>query len=133
MRTKSILIVDDERINHMLCEKVLASFAWIDQVLNSYNGREALELVRDCCIRAAPLPDIILLDLHMPLMNGVEFLHEFKQLECSPSIDRTVIAVLSSSVNPQEINQVKAMGVKHVIGKPLCREKFLEVIVKEKV
>lgn len=132
MTEKSILIVDDENINHFLCDKIIESIHWINKTYRSYNGRQALDLIRDHCTRLISVPDIILLDLNMPLMSGLEFLREFKALEClGARLEDVVIAVVSSSIDPKEHSQIVALGVRHLIDKPISREKLDNVLCKE--
>jgi CheY-like chemotaxis protein len=73
------------------------------------------------------LPDYILLDINMPIMNGWDFLDEYKRLSIDP-LGKTKIYIISSSVFSNDINKAKSYNlVKSFISKPLSVEKIKEM------
>jgi len=71
------------------------------------------------------MPDLILLDLHMPRMNGFDFIREFKALDClEGKQDRVVIAVVSSSLDPAEHEKARSLGARHIFSKPLSSDQL---------
>lgn len=120
---KNILVVDDDSVAHLLSEKVIASFEWINKVHKAFNGKEAIGLMENYCKGLFTIPDLILLDLHMPVMDGFEFIEAFQNMDCLKD-NRVVIAVLSSSENPKELERIHSMGIRHIIKKPISLEKF---------
>ena len=86
---KIIMLVDDNETDQFLSEMVIEKFDPGIEVVKAYDGQEALDLLSD----ASEQPDVILLDINMPGMNGFEFLEEYSK-DPSPSV---VIAMLSSS------------------------------------
>ena len=120
MEKKNILVVDDESINHFIYEKLLNTIGWSNKVYSAYSGSEALEILKDHCRGLVSMPDLILLDLHMPRMNGLEFIREFNALDClEGKQERVVIAVVSSSLDPDEHEKARLLGARHIFSKPL--------------
>ena len=95
------------------------------QASRSLNGKEALDLLMD--YRRHPLPDVILLDLNMPVMGGFEFLDAFRQLRI-PGQAKVQIVILSSSDDPVDIRRASEMGIHHYITKPVSLDKLGKVI-----
>lgn len=98
------------------------------------NGREALDYFKILLANIdSPLfPEIILLDLNMPIMNGWEFLKEFTQIS-PPSGLKTTLYVVSSSIDPYEIERAKAhFLVKDYLIKPVNLDDF-EMLFRSKI
>jgi CheY-like chemotaxis protein len=91
-------------------------------VLIAYNGKEALELIHNAC-ESALCPELILLDINMPVMNGFEFLKAYQGLEF-PHKQSVVIVMLTTSLNPQDMEQIDELPlkIKGNLNKPLTEE-----------
>lgn len=126
-KNKNVLVVDDDYIAHFLSERLLSRLDFIDNIYAAFNGLEALAILENMCRGVLALPDLILLDLHMPVMNGLEFLRAFRKLECLQGKE-VAIVVLSSSENPVEHSEVRRLGIAHFIQKPITVEKIREFI-----
>ena len=74
---KNILLVDDDKIFNFLSEKTITSLGLANEINFAANGKQALEILDRCKKGQLQMPDIIFLDLDMPVMNGYEFLEEF--------------------------------------------------------
>jgi CheY-like chemotaxis protein len=129
-RKRNVLVVDDDRVAHLLSEKVLTSFSWLNKIYKAFNGKEGLQVLNDYCQGLISPPDLILLDLHMPVMDGFQFIQEFKQMKCLEA-QGIVTVVLSSTINPKEIERVKELGIRHHITKPISYDLMLSVILQE--
>lgn len=77
---KNILLVDDDNIFNFLNTKLLRQSGIADEIHTALNGKEALDLLNNYYTGAFALPDVILLDLNMPVMDGFAFLEAFKKL-----------------------------------------------------
>jgi CheY-like chemotaxis protein len=120
MNGKSILVVDDENVNHLLYTKMLKSCGWTNIIHSAFNGAQALEILEGQCRGELRIPDLILLDLHMPCMNGIEFITAMRQIEClKDRYQRIVIAVVSASMDPTDFEKARLLGVRHIFSKPL--------------
>lgn len=117
----NFLLVDDDDICLFIHQRVLELTGYCSTALSARNGKSALEMLQRAAQGAVPLPDIILLDLDMPLMNGLTFLEAFRDLEY-PDKQRIAIVLLTSSVCERDLAYAVSMGVKQCMSKPLTRE-----------
>ncbi len=90
------------------------------------NGEEALDFILSKCnieIVVEQCPDLILLDLNMPVMDGFEFLEAFKQADFQNK-DKVRIVVVTSSSNPKDMERLKAYDIWKFVNKPLTPAKM---------
>ena len=123
MHLKSILIVDDDDVAHLLVKRAAASLGWMAKIDSVFNGREGLEWIRGFCDGLVSRLDMILLDLHMPVMDGFQFLEDFNRMDCLARSSVRVV-VLSSSCDTRDQDRIRAMGVRYFIQKPVSRDKL---------
>ena len=116
-----ILIVDDSRMIRSVLKRSL-SLVGVDPgcVTEAENGKEALDLVQDGDF------DVVLTDIHMPEMTGVEFIVEARK---QPRFANLPIAVISSEHTAERKIQLGQVGVKHFIQKPFTPEDIKRVLV----
>ncbi|HEY9534950.1 MAG TPA: response regulator [Mucilaginibacter sp.] len=124
----SILLVDDDEINNFISIKLIKKAVENTAISACLNGRFAIdELVNIQKHDPSLLPDFILLDINMPIMNGWEFLDEYKRLNIDPE-GKSKIFIISSSVFSNDINKARSYPlVKNFISKPLSVEKIKEM------
>jgi CheY-like chemotaxis protein len=124
----SILLVDDDEINNFISIKLIKKAVDNTSISACLNGRFAIEeLVEIQKHDPSLLPDFILLDINMPIMNGWEFLDEYKRLNIDPQ-GKSKIYIISSSVFSNDINKAKSYPlVKNFISKPLSVDKIKEM------
>ena len=127
-RSVSVLLVDDDEINNFISIKLIKKALLNTEIMACLNGKFAidqlLEIQRNDPSR---LPDYILLDINMPIMNGWEFLDEYKRLNIDP-LGRTKVFIISSSVFSNDINKARSYPlVKDFISKPLNVDKIVEL------
>jgi CheY-like chemotaxis protein len=126
---KNVLLVDDDIVFTFLNKKVIASLDFINEIDTAQNGQQAIDLLNKYSKAARRLPDIILLDLNMPIMDGFGFLEAFKDLYL-PSKDKMKIIIVTSSIHPEDIQRAKDYGVTSYLTKPLREEGLLAEIAK---
>lgn len=117
--SKKILIVEDEAILNEAYQMILLEAGY--DIFSAFDGKEALELVSELA------PDVILLDLRMPVLDGIGFLKEFKPSE-HPA---TKVIVFSNYDMQAEIDEAYQLGAHKYILKAWASPKELLKIVKD--
>ena len=116
---KNVLLVDDDSIFQFLSTSMLSRLGIPkNEVHTALNGQQALGLFNDYYSGAQALPDVILLDLNMPVMDGFGFLEAFRRLNLPHKEDVKIIIVTSSS-NPKDIDRAMKLGATQYLTKPL--------------
>ncbi|NER12774.1 response regulator [Leptobacterium flavescens] len=116
-----ILLIEDDMIEVMKFNRVISGLDFRHKIVEARNGEEALELLE----KKDKLPDIILLDLNMPKMNGIEFLRILKNDEVLKFIP-TII--LTTSNNRADILECFKIGIAGYVIKPLKYEDYVSKI-----
>lgn len=120
-----ILIVDDDDIARYLMKSVIKSVIQENHILTANNGQEALSVLNQAC-SAGNCPELVLLDINMPVMNGFEFLQE---LQNTSMIRYTMkIAILTSSSNPIDYLMAQEYPIIAFLEKPLTKDMFKSVL-----
>lgn len=118
----TLLIVDDDDIDAISLERALRKLRLVNPAFRARNGLEALEILRSGMI---PSPYIILLDLNMPRMNGLEFL---EALRSDPLLTHAVVFVLTTSKSDQDLVSAYRHHVAGYVFKQHMDRDFLEVM-----
>ena len=131
-RSVSVLLVDDDEINNFISIKLIKKALLNTEIMACLNGKFAIDQLVDIQRNdPAKMPDYILLDINMPIMNGWEFLDENKRLNIDPT-GKTKIFIISSSVFSNDINKARSYPlVKDFISKPLNVDKIVELFKVE--
>ena len=122
----TIMLIDDNEIDNLINQKIIESSNICKNIFTHTGGKSAIEFLKNMEKIAASvpgcLPEIIFLDIDMPLMDGFQFLDEFEKL--SESIkSHSKVVMLTSSLNPQDMNKAKKnQFVLKYINKPLTQE-----------
>src|SRR5690606_34954928 len=98
--------------------KVLETMGIADSIHTALNGKEALDLLNGYLSGSNAVPDVIFLDLNMPIMDGFAFLEAFKRVNI-PNKEMVSIVIVTSSTDPADIAKAKAMGIDHYLTKPV--------------
>ena len=123
----NFLLVDDDAICNLISQKTLERMGIAKEVHTATNGAEAINLFNNYFQGSQTVPDIILLDLNMPVMDGFGFLEAFKRLTV-PNKDNVKIVVVTSSASERDINRVRELGVVHYLNKPISEDKLMTVL-----
>ncbi len=119
---KPILLVEDDQVDTMTVQRSLKEIHVTNPLVTVENGEEALRYLQNT---QREKPCIILLDLNMPIMNGIEFLRVIKhddQLKCIP------VVVLTTSEEQQDKVNSFNLGVAGYMAKPVDYRRFVEVM-----
>jgi len=119
---KSILLVEDDIVDMMSVKRALKDINVTNPMYHVENGIKALEYLAD---KENPRPTIILLDLNMPKMGGIEFLSVMKKDE---TIRRIPVIILTTSRAEYDKIQSYDLGVAGYMIKPVDYQQFMETI-----
>jgi CheY-like chemotaxis protein len=123
---KNILLIDDDQVFNFLSTKVLQRLGITEGIHTASNGRDALNLIKGS-FTDENFPDIIFLDINMPILDGFGFIEAFKKISM-PSKDKVVIAIVTSSQDSNDIRRAKELGVTHYLTKPISEKTLRPVL-----
>ncbi len=119
---KTCLLIDDNYIDNFVTSRLLESAKFADSVVIRQSSEEAIEALRNGDVT----PDVIFLDLRMPIMDGFEFLQEYDKLEIQK--EGVKIFMLSSSLDPTDLRRSLANKyITQFIHKPLTKKVLEEL------
>jgi CheY-like chemotaxis protein len=123
-----ICLIDDDMIYRYLTQKVITETHLVKRINAFSNGLDAINFLKKEHLHEEKLPDLILLDLFMPVMDGWGFLKEYVKL--LPVLTKKIpIYIVSSSIDPADIQKSKAISsVTDFIIKPMTKEGFMHIL-----
>ena len=129
-RIKTLTLVDDDDVFVFLTTKAIDQTNLVDLIKVFENGLDALNFLKENKNNVDALPEIILLDLSMPIMNGWQFLEEYTKV--NPTIGKKItIYICSSSISPDDVKRAKTISeVSDYIIKPITKDKLIDLIKK---
>lgn len=123
MKALNILLIEDDMIEVMKLNRTISTLKLNHKLIEANNGEEALKILE----KKDELPDIILLDLNMPKISGIEFLTILKKdnvLKYLPTI------ILTTSNNQKDLLECYRLGIAGYVLKPLKYEEYTSKIEK---
>jgi len=129
----SFIIIDDSELDCYVTQKFLERSAKDLAIQTFQNAQNALEIIRESTAGNNLVPTIILLDLQMPFMNGVDFIEEFEKFpaEVQKNYRITILTVLTPANNPADIYRIRTYKtVNNIIEKPLTKEKLIPLLIQ---
>ncbi len=122
----AVMLIDDNEIDNLINQKMIEAADISEHIYTHTGARSAIEFLKNLekidKETKDVLPDVIFLDIDMPLMDGFQFLDEFNKLG-DDTRNKCKIVMLTSSINPQDVNKSKKYTyVKKYINKPLTQE-----------
>lgn len=118
-----ILIIDDDEINNFIASKLIDKMPFKSKVSTCLNGELGINFIKSC--KEEEMPDIIFLDINMPVMNGWEFLDEYEESVKNTIKKKISINIISSSVYSNDILKSETYNfINKFISKPLSIEKI---------
>ncbi len=123
------LLVDDDETTNYLNQLLFKRMDVTETLLVARNGQQALDLLhRHCQGPDSPTcPALILLDVKMPVMDGFEFLEVYARLPWARR-EATVVVMLTTSLNPQDVQRMQDLPIAGFLTKPLTKEKISQVM-----
>jgi CheY-like chemotaxis protein len=135
---KTVFCIDDDLITLALCEMVIKKASFAEDVVTAKNGKEGLNYFSSFFSRTNTSipeepPQLIFLDLNMPVMNGWDFLEEYL-MKYSDRLPETKVVIVSSTVNPEDFSRANRYDIViDFINKPLTVEGMEELMDNEKL
>lgn len=130
-KIKQVLVIDDDPINNIIFQKLSEFIHFAEDIIPFISAVDSLDYLQKLEEEQTPPPDIIFLDIRMPIVNGWEFLERLSKLNKNHYFDGTAIYMLTSSSEQSDVNKAKNYSlVTDYIVKPLSTEKLEEI--KEK-
>ena len=127
MKNKLTYIIDDDKLTVKLMGILISKNDFCEEIESFYDAQKAILKLKQNVGNNAILPDAILLDLNMPIMDGWQFLDEFISLPITKEIQ---IFIMTSSIDPADIEMAATYKVvKDYIMKPITTQK-LDVLCK---
>lgn len=124
---KRVMLVDDNEIDNIINEKIIEASSFAENVLVFQTGQDALEYLQSHQEESSDLPEIVFLDINMPMMDGFQFLEDFEKFSDNV-LEKCKIIMLSSSISPKDIDRAASSRyVKKYLNKPL-NKRYLEAI-----
>jgi CheY-like chemotaxis protein len=115
---KNVLLVDDDYVSNFIAEHLLQKHKIAGNVSFSRNGDEALKFLKE----TKEFPELIFLDINMPVMDGFEFIEAFRNFNMDKN--KTRIIIYTSSFSSKDIELLNGIGFHDFIIKPLTEEKL---------
>lgn len=123
MKSLNILLIEDDTIEVMKLKRAISSLQLAHTITEAQNGEDALQLLE----KKTNLPDIILLDLNMPKINGIEFL---KIVKADERLKYIPTVILTTSNNQRDLLECYKIGIAGYVLKPLKYEEYVSKIEK---
>ncbi len=124
---RSVMLVDDNEIDNIINEKIIEANAFAEQILVFQTGQDALEYLREHQGDVESLPEIVFLDINMPIMDGITLTRELGGLDSYKYIP--ILMLTTESAGDKKI-EGKAAGATGWIVKPFNPDQLLNTINK---
>jgi CheY-like chemotaxis protein len=126
----TVMLIDDNEIDNLINQKMIEAASIAENIYTHTGAKSAIEFLRNMEkleVADKVLPDVIFLDIDMPLMDGFQFLDEFEKLT-SVAKKKCKIVMLTSSINPQDFNRSKKYeNVRLYLNKPLSHDSIIKL------
>ena len=124
---ESIVLLDDNFSTNFIHKKFISKTGCAKSIMDFQSGIDALEYLSS---ELNPLPELIFLDINMPIMNAWDFVEQFKKLQ-RPNREDTIIILLTTSLSPKDEEMASNVGqINDIWIKPLSVEKVRAIIGK---
>jgi CheY-like chemotaxis protein len=127
-RSIKVMLLDDDEVNNFICSSIIQKCIPESRVISFLNGKQGLDYLESLLGKNDyNLPDLIFLDINMPVMNGWEFLDRYKKIANRFS-KKIVLMMLTASVSDKDVSKAKTYDiVDDYITKPLKQDELTKV------
>jgi response regulator of citrate/malate metabolism len=126
----SVLLIDDDPICNFISYEVIMKWHIAKEVHIACDGKKALEFLAEYQEKNGAIPELLILDLKMPVMDGYEFLLVFDKMFSEEKV-RTKIIIVSSLFSQSDLKTFQKMGFRNYFDKPLTGKKLMNVLEEE--
>lgn len=126
---KRLLIIDSDVHLNKLNEKVLRSSGIVDDLHIVNNGQDALDYLQTLLDNNSSLPDVIVFELQMPIVNGFEFIDQFSKFEISEK-ETVELVVFTASSKPSDRQKAISKGIRHYLSKPYLLRGLRDILLQ---
>ena len=131
MKKKNIWVVDDDNIYQIIIKKLIERSEMFSEISSFKNGKDAIDELYNNTKNIGGIPDIILLDINMPIMDGWEFMDELGVIK--PKINAEIMVyIVSSSIAIEDKN--KSKNYENILGylsKPVTLDDLILIAARE--
>jgi len=133
-KIQCILLVDDDATTNFLNEELIDDLGIAEQVHIALNGQEALDYLnhkgkfKTTDQHQYPTPNLIFLDINMPLMGGFEFLERYRKLPSEKKAEVVIIFLTTSDAHKDKLKQINDETVSDFIEKPLRQDELMKIV-----
>ena len=128
MKKKEICIVDDDNIYQIIVRKIIGKMELFSSFSSYKNGKDAIDALKKAAENNENIPDIILLDINMPVMDGWEFMDEIVSYK-SKLNQKIAIYIVSSSIAVQDKDKAKTYAeILGFLSKPITMDALYEIV-----
>jgi CheY-like chemotaxis protein len=128
MKKKEIWIVDDDNIYQIIVRKIIGKMELFSSFSSYKNGKDAIDALKKAAENNENIPDIILLDINMPVMDGWEFMDEIVSYK-SKLNQKISIYIVSSSIAVQDKDKAKTYAeILGFLSKPITMDALYEIV-----
>jgi response regulator RpfG family c-di-GMP phosphodiesterase len=124
----NLAVIDDDEMYVLALKKLLDRIKFTERTVYFENGKVALNYFDECINKADLIPELVLLDLNMPVTNGWQFIKEFRKLKTK--IDKKItIYMISNTINEEEIRRAKEIEeVTEFVCKPVTMQTLTNLL-----
>jgi len=124
------MLIDDDETDQIINELLITASNFADKRIIKFSSEAALNFLKHEAVENDQVPDIIFLDIRMPLADGFQFLEEYKHLP-EVIIGKAKVVMLSSSIDDSDMKRANENKfVKYFLNKPLTLEKLADLKAK---
>lgn len=128
-KIREVCFIEDEKIQLFLLNKFLERSALAESAVEFVNGKLAYDAFKERSENGEPFPELIFLDLNMPVWDGWEFYEAASKL---PGFDKVTTYILTSSLSTEDQQKAKELGLSsRYLTKPLSFDKLKEILSRQ--
>lgn len=127
-----VLLIDDDDTTNKLSQQIITKLDFAKEIKICYNGFEGMDFIMSFSKESHLCPELILIDIAMPMMNGFEFIETFNKMNFLNK-ERVTSVILTSSSDLKDIRKAKRMGVNDYLIKPLTKGNLIQLLQNNKI